>query len=197
MSEVLLRTIVEKLESIEIALLKGNPDENTDMQQALKEIRSFQTEMIKLPSQMKIRAEKTSELLKGITTLNFKLDTPKKEHIKHSHHLHKGIWIAVGLFIISLLFLYGWINCSNTKNAFEANDIKYRFLKVNGNPALLKLLYQTDSLYRLDNNSFAKQVVAKEQVLAQQAEQFRLAGEKKKDTGVFINKPRKALSRSK
>lgn len=196
MSEVLLQTIVEKLESIEIALLKGNPDEDLAMQKALlQEIRSLQAETAKLPLQMKLSAEKMSELLKGISALNYELEPPKSEHIKHSHHLHKGIWIAVGLFIISLSFLFAWINCISTKKTFEANDIKYRFLKVNGNSPLLKLLYQTDSLYNLNNDSFTIQVVAKEQNFAREEKLLRLAGEKKKNAGGFINKARKYLSK--
>ena len=193
MSEILLQTIVEKLRTIEIGLLKENANKDPATETLLKEIELLKSEMIKRPLQFKENSEKMNEILKAIASLNFKLDTPKREHIKHSHHLHKGVWIAIGLFIISLLFLYGWINCINTKKSFEANDIKYRFLKVNSKPALLKLLFQTDSLYNINKDSFAKLVVAKEQILDEQAEQFRLAGEKKKDAGGLRNKGRKSL----
>ena len=195
MSEILLQTIVEKLDSIEIASLKENTAGKDDalQQTLLKEVRLFQSEVKKLPAQFEISSERMGELLKGIRDLSFKLNNPLNEQITHSHHLHKGIWISVGLFIISLLLLYGWINCNDAKKVFEANDIKYRFLKVNNNPSLIKLLFQTDSLYNINKDSFAKLVIAKEQILDGQAEQFRLASEKKKDAGRLMNKRRKSL----
>lgn len=174
MSEFLLQTIIEKLKTIE-----GNPAIET----LINEIRLLNIEMTKFPLEFKQNSEKMDELLKDIASINFKLELPKREYIKHSHHFHKGIWISIGFFIVTLLFLYGWINCIDRKRTFEANDIKYRFLKVNNSPTLLKLLYRTDSLYNINKDSFAKLVVAKEQILVEQAEQFRLAGEKKKNAG--------------
>ena len=63
----------------------------------------------------------------------------------------------MGYLLCLFSFLYGWINCIHAKLQFEANDIKYRFLKVNVNAPLLKLLYQTDSLFNFNNNIFVKQ----------------------------------------
>ena len=193
MSEVLLQTIVEKLEALEIALLKeNNASKDEAIQQALlKEVKSLQSEFTKLPSQFKVNNEKMKDLLESTSALNYRLDKPINEQIKHSHHLHKGIWVAVGLFIISLLLLYGWINCNNTRKVFEANDIKFRYLKVSSNTVLLKLLYQTDSLYNLNNDSFSKQVVEKEQHLVEQADLLRFAGEKKRELKVLKNKAAK------
>lgn len=180
MSEVLLQTIVEKLEAIEISLLKdNNPLKEETIQALLKELKSFQSEMIKLPLQFQNTTEKTSELLKTITAINFRLDNPVAEQIKHTHHFHKGIWIAVSLFIFCCLFAYGWISCHKEKNAFEANDIKYRYLKVNGNSNLLKATYSTDSLYNLGEAYFTKKVVEKERDLANQNELSRIAKKKK------------------
>lgn len=181
MSEVVLQTIVEKLIAIEIALLKDtNPVKEETIQVLLKEIKLFKSEMAKLPLEFEKSSEKPTKLLQGITTLNCKLDHPVTEQIKHSHHLHKGIWMAVGLFIFCCLFLYGWIDCYNEKKVFEANDIKYRYLKVNGNGSLLKAIYSTDSLFYLNKVFFIKKVVEKEWDLAKQYELFRIANEKKK-----------------
>jgi hypothetical protein len=181
MSDILLQAIVEKLESFEIGFLKGNSDINAMQQGLTKEIKPLQSQIAQLSLQFSTVSEKISGSLKSIAASNFQLEGPAVEQIKHSHHLHKGIWFAIGLFILSLLFLYGWINCNNAKNAFEANDIKYRYLKVNGNSNLLKAAYYTDSLYKINKDYFAKQVIAKKQILVEQAEQFRLAGEKKKE----------------
>ncbi len=65
MSEVLLQSIVEKLETIEILLLKdNNPVKEDALQALLKEVTSFSSEIAKLPLQFQNTTEKTSELLK-------------------------------------------------------------------------------------------------------------------------------------
>lgn len=183
MSEILLQTIVEKLEALEIALLKeNNAGKNETIYQALlKEIKSAQSEITKLPVLLRADSKKINELTESIAALNIKLNISLKNQISHTHHLHKAVWICAGLFITSLIFLISWINCSNTKEKFEANDIKYRYLRVNGNTSLVKLLYHTDSLYDLNKDAFCKLVIQHEQQLAKQAELLRLLVEKKQE----------------
>jgi len=180
MNQVLLETIVEKLEGLEISLLKENKTGNKETIQTdlLKEIKLFQSEIAKFPSHLKQSNEKMNELSKNIDAVNFKLEKGVSEQINHKHHLHKGIWISIGLFLTSLILLYGWINSYSTKKAVEANDIKYRYLKVIGNVTLLSLLYQSDSLYNLNNDLFSKWVLDREESLGHQAERQRLVGEK-------------------
>lgn len=166
MSDVLLQTIVEKLESLEIALLKddnASKDKDERLQKTLlQEVKSVQSQIANLSSQFKTGPDKMEELLKGLSALNVKLDKPLSNQIKHSHHLHKGIWVSIGLFIISLMLLYGWIDYSTTKKQSEANDIKFRYLKVSGNSNLLKLLNYTDSLYNVNPDSLANLAAIKE-----------------------------------
>ena len=182
MNQVLLETIVEKLESLEISLLKeNNTEKNVEIQETLlKEINIFQSEITKLPSHFKLSCEKMNGLSKNIDALNFKLEKGVSEQINHKHHFHKGVWIAIGFFLTSILFLYGWINCHDEKKIYKSNDIKYRYLKVNGNAVLLKLLYHTDSLYNLNNDLFTTRVNDREESFAHQAELLRLAGEQKR-----------------
>lgn len=181
MSDVLLQSIVEKLEAIEISLLKDNNSLKEDAIQALlKEVKSFKSELVKWPLQFEKSTEKIDELLK--IALSIRLANPVAEQIKHSHHFHKGIWITIVLFIFCALLLYGWVSCHNEKKAFEANDIKYRYLKVNGNSNLLKATYSTDSLHNLGKAFFTKKVVEKERDFANQNELSRIANEKKKES---------------
>lgn len=183
MSEVVLKTIVEKLEALQIALLKdNNPVKEETIQAFLKEVRSFRSEMEKLPSQFEKSTDKIPNLLHSINALNSRLDSPLEHQIKHKHHLNKGILIIVGLFMFCCVLVYCWYGCYKEKNAFEANDIKYRYLKVNGNTGLLKAIYSTDSLYSLYKRSFVKKVIEKERDLASHYELSRIAGEKKEDS---------------
>ena len=190
MNQVLLETIIEKLESLELSLLKENKTGNDEAVQKdlLKEIKIWESEITKLPSHLKIINEKINELSKNITFLNFKLEKGVNENINHKHHLHKGVWIAIGFFITSLLFLFCWINCHYEKKIYEANDIKYRYLKLNGNAVLLRLLYHTDSLYNLNNDLFTTRVNDREESLSHQAELLWLAGEKKRERKKIKNR---------
>ena len=91
-----MKSIIEKLEALEIALLRdNNPVKEETIQALLKEVKLLKSEMSKLLLQF----GKSSELLQSITALNFKIDNPIEGKIKHSHHFHKGIWIAILLFI--------------------------------------------------------------------------------------------------
>ena len=178
-------SIVEKLESLEIALLKeSNASKDKATQQALlTEVKLLKSEFIIHPTQLKSSEEKMNGLMKSISALNFKLSTPLENNIKHFHHFHKGLLVALAFFVLSAVFLYGWIKCNNEKNQFEANDMKYRFLKMNGNSSLLKITHDTDSLYNANRIDFTSKVVQAEQRPADQAEMLRLAGEKEEKHG--------------
>ena len=180
MSEILLQTIIEKLEALEISLLKNTQEKDIEVQQVLlKEIRSCQSEIKTIVPQIKTVNEKINEMSKNVMAINFSSSNKASAQVHHRHHLHRGICIAIVLFIVSLFILYGLIISYNARNVKEANDMKYRYLKVKGNSGLLKLLYRTDSLYNLDKQLFNKVVAEKEDSFVQQ-ERFHLAGEKEK-----------------
>src|SRR5450631_163029 len=182
MSEILLQTIVEKLESLEIALLKeSNTSKDETLQKhILQSFKNFQFEVGKFASQLNINNEKLHGFSKEINTLRVGLSNSKESNIKNTRHSYKHLLLTVSLFIISLLLAYGWVNCHNEKKVFEANDIKYRYWKADSNASLLKLTYYTDSLYDMDKESFKKQVISAEQQITKQEKKFRLAGEMKK-----------------
>ncbi len=142
MSEILLQAIVEKLESLELALLKQN---NADKDEELKAtVKSIQSPFIKSDAACDANNKKIdsqSEEIHGLQETN--------SQVRHTHHFHKHVGISVSLFIISLLLAYAWLNCSNEKKFFKANNMKCRNWKANGNLSLLKLIYYTDSLYNL------------------------------------------------
>jgi hypothetical protein len=197
MSEVLLETIIEKLESLETLLLKeSNVSKDNSAQLALlKEVSLLKSKFILLVDQLKANEEKMTALMKEMSALSFKLSTPLENNIRHYHHFHKGLLVAVAFFVLSACFLYGWITCSNAKEQFEANDMKYRFLKMNGNTSLLKLTHDTDSSYFANKNDFARKVVQAEERLAEQAEMLRLAGEKEKEARELMQRAGKSLSK--
>lgn len=74
---------------------------------------------------------------------------------------------------------YKFKGSSNDRKIFEANDIKYRALKITGNKPLLELLYKTDSLFDLNRAKFHEYVVAQEYESKKQADRIRIAAENK------------------
>ena len=182
MNEVLLKTIIEKLETLEIAFLKqSHRAKDCESLNALETlIKSVQSELMEFNSEVRRNTDCVTNLSNQINTLRLNLTHPEQNQVKHIHHFHKHIWISLSLFIILLLCAYGWMNCHIEKKQFEANDMKYRFWKANGNASLLKIIYRTDSLYNLDKDGFTNEVLRAEHEIAEQEKMNRLAGEKKK-----------------
>ena len=151
------------------------------MQAELKAaVKSIESEFIKFSSIFTTNNEKMNNLSERINALRVKSGNPMQNQVKRIHHFHKQVWLSVSLFIISLLLAYEWINCSNKKKSFEANDLKYRFWKANGNSHLLKIVFYTDTLYNLDKDRFIQQVFRAERQVFEQEKVHRLAGEKEK-----------------
>jgi hypothetical protein len=181
MSELLMQVMVEKLESIELLLkVEGNNEKDGELNQIKEELQLLQKMMKNLPSQFLLGSAKMGELSASINRLSELLQKPLNTRIEHKHELHKGFLISIGLFLVCLFLTWGWVDAFQTQNQFEANDIKYRFLKSSGTRASLKLCNSTDSLFQSDPVGFKYKVEQEEQKLIQQAEDLRLAGEKKR-----------------
>lgn len=180
MSEQLLEAILEKIESFEL-LLKVTDNGKEEIQQVKAELSFIKQEIKNLPAKLQLDTGKLAALVTAINKLQLQLNIPVKNQIEHKHHLHKGIWIAVGLFMTCFLLALGWINAHQEKEQFEANDMKYRSLNISGNKNVLNLYKYTDSLYRKDRVGFSNRVEQEEQRLIEQAELLRLAGEREKE----------------
>ena len=64
-------------------------------------------------------------------------------------------------------FLSEWVSSIIDKKQFEANDIKYRALKISGDKDLTKLLHQTDSFYNVHGEWMRKYVTQEEDRLVE------------------------------
>lgn len=180
MSEQLLEAILEKIESFEL-LLKVTDNGKEEIKQIKSELTLLRKEINNLPTQLQLDSGKLNEVVSAINKLQLQLNIAVRNQIEHKHHLHKGIWIAVGLFVGCFLLGWGWLNAHQEKEQFKANDMKYRSLKISGNKNVLNLCKYTDSLYLKDRVGFSNRVEQEEQRLIEQAELLRLAGEKEKE----------------
>ncbi|RNI38951.1 hypothetical protein EFY79_04640 [Hanamia caeni] len=178
MNELLLQTIIEKLEALEIALLKKNdtPKEDVEQKNLVHQIKSFQSEFEGFKSQLTDNNGNINKLAQNISAR----DDAKQNKVMHIHHFHNRVWLTVSMYLVSLFLAYGWLNCHNEKKAFEANHFKHRYWKANGNKILLKITYETDSLYQVDKDKFEKEVLNREKKIAEREKMLRLADERKK-----------------
>jgi hypothetical protein len=83
------------------------------------------------------------------------------------------------------------INTRNNFEVYEANDTKYRRLKVNADTILLRRLYRTDSLFTIDPEAFRTRTIEEENRIAERARLFQLAGEKEREASELLKKARK------
>jgi hypothetical protein len=183
MSQLLLQTIVEKLGILESLLKQVVAGKDaTNQSEWTIQLQALRTDIKKMMEQFLLNQEKINELELKTDALEIRLRQPLKNQIAHKHHLHKGIWLAIVLSIVSTFFFYQWMSTNDDKKQFEASDIKYRALKVTGDIALLKLLYHTDSLYNVDAKHMRQWVVQEEDRFAHKVKMLSLAGEKEKGT---------------
>jgi hypothetical protein len=161
MDAVLLQAVVEKLEDIEL-LVRHNIQNKTE---ELKKI----SEDLKNLSSRTISTERINELIKSLDACTNKLKEPVQNTIEHRHHLHKGIWIAITFFVVNIFLLAGWINSYNIAKQLRANDYKYRALKTMEDLSMKKILFNIDSLYKINPEYFEKTVIDKEEIFSKEA----------------------------
>ena len=182
MNEILLESIVEKLEGIEVflkAINTGSPQ--VDLTPILSAITVLKKDLGDLPDKLSLHTKKLAELEVNMASLLQQLKLPQNNKIEHKHQLHKGIWLSAGLFLVLVLLIWGWLNTYSKLELYEANDIKYRYFKVYGHQSLIKYCAETDSVYLKDRPGFRDSVEQEEQRLFRQLELNRLAWEKESE----------------
>ncbi len=185
MNELLLQTIIEKLESLELAWKVSGDIEKEAVTKLKKEIEGLRHDFKNLPAQFLPSTSKLGELSSGIAGLSRQLQVPLQNRIEHKHELHKGMLIAISLFLLSVVLILVLINSYQNNKQFKSNDLKYRYLKVVNNAGIQKICKITDSFYQKNQDSFRAKVEQEERRLIQQAEDLRLADEKEKEARVL------------
>lgn len=188
MSDELLQAIVEKLESLELAWKVSGDAEKERLEKLIIELGILRNDLQNLPTQILPVTIKTGELSTAVDNLYRQLKIPVQNRIEHKHELHKGILIAISLFLINIVLIWLLMTSYQSHKMYIANDIKYRHLRITGNKQILKLCKTTDSLYQKDESSFRNNVEMEEQRLIRQAKNFRLADEKEKEAKDLRNR---------
>lgn len=152
MSEILLKTIVEKADAQEKKIV--------EMQQTFKnalgqteEIRRIRNEVEELKTSARSNSfpiTEMQELSNRLAETTMVLRQSAISKVIHHHYIPKLIWVAAGLFITVVLVCSGWYMTASKLKENKASDTKYRYLKLSNNAFLRQVLFTTDSLYRVD-----------------------------------------------
>ena len=81
-----------------------------------------------------------------------------KTIIKHHFYFKTTAIIASLFFILIVVLTFLYLGKRNEANSRSANDIKYRFLKLNASPTIEKTMRFTDSLYLFAPDSVKRKV---------------------------------------
>ncbi len=193
MSEVLLQMIVEKLDALGAAISKPviTGADSAIQETLIKEVKSFQNEIKKFEENLKANNANLARLTSSLDNYAFQSQQPLKNNVEHRHHLHKGIWIAVRLFIAATFFLWEWVDTYQSKKVSEANDIKYRSLKISGDKSQIKYLYDIDNIYKIKGEAIKEKTIQDEERLAEQVKMLQIAGEKENEAKELKKKAKK------
>lgn len=182
MSNIVTEMIVEKLDQVILLLQVQKPattgEENwTILNRQLDSIRQGITDQ---QLQAKKGANNLHTILTAIAGLEIQIKTlPGRATVEHKHHLHKGVWIAAGLLMITILLSWQWLAQIGETEQFRKNDIKYRYLKAYGDREIRQLCHRVDSIYVTRKDDFEEKVLSKEKRLWDWADSMRLSWERK------------------
>lgn len=95
---------------------------------------------------------------------------PAQTIIKHHFYFKTTALIAVSFFMVMVVLSWLYLGKMKKLDTYRANDIKYRYLQLNANPNLKKVLRLTDSLYLFAPDSIKRKVVWMEKQQREQSQ---------------------------
>lgn len=182
MSNIVTEIIVEKLDQVILLLQVQKPatagEENwATLNRQLESIRQGITDQ---QLQAKKGANNLHTLLTAIAGLENQVKTlPGRATVEHKHHLHKGVWMAAGLLVITILLSWQWLVQIGEKERFRENGLKYRYLKAYGDREIRQLCHRVDSIYVARKDDFEEKVLSEEKRQWDWADSMRLSWEKR------------------
>jgi hypothetical protein len=158
------RQVNSKLTSFTAILMElheGKTNLKADTTEKLVErLRAVQMSLQSLPSQIQIPLKEITQLNQSLDQCTVQLQQPIQQVVKH--HISKIWMVAAGLLLTVVILIYFLLGSRSHVKQYETGEIKYRYLKLVSNPNLQRLLFYTDSLYRLKPDSFKVAVLQKE-----------------------------------
>lgn len=105
----------------------------------------------------------------------------KPQQHKHSHYFPKIAWVTAGLFLALCLVSIGWYSTTSRLDASRTNDLKYRYLRLVDQAAIVRTIRQADSLHQAKPDFFRDSVNAAEIAKQERLEMLDEAIQKEKE----------------
>ncbi len=182
MSELLLNTIIEKLsmQSMDIDAIRGKIENLPENLNVLKDLHTQLSSVENTIQKISFPEKEVKQLSFDLNRATSILQQPLKSEVAHYHHVPKLSWITAGLFLILCIVCSGWYTTQSELENYIAGDTKYRYLKLDNDKTLQRLLFITDSLYHL-NPKMRDDVIRIEEDNKQTMELQQQADEKQKE----------------
>lgn len=182
MSELLLNTIIDKLniESQDIEIIKERVETFSVNTETLKELHTQFNSVEKNIQKILFPEKEVRQLSFDLNRAISILQQPIKNDVVNHHHVPKLVWITTGLFLVLCIVCSAWYITSTKLDNYIAGDTKYRYLKLDNDKTLQRLLFITDSLYNL-NPKMRDDVIRIEEDNKERLELQQEADEKQKE----------------
>lgn len=182
MSELLLHTIIDKLniESQVVETIRERLETLPDNNESLNGLSTQLNSIEKTIQKISFPEKEVHQLSFDLNRATSILQQTVKNEVVHHHDVPKLLWITASLFLMLCLVCSGWYATHDKLENYIAGDTKYRYLKLDSNKSLQKLLFFTDSLYYL-NPKMRDDVIRIEEENQARAELRQQADEKQKE----------------
>ncbi len=182
MSELLLNTIIEKLsmQSMDVDAIRDKTESLQENLNVLKDLQSQLKSVEKTIQKISFPEKEVKQLSFDLNRTTLILQQPLKNEVIHHHHVPKLVGITATMFLLLCIVCSGWYAAHDKLQNYIANDTKFRYLKLDTDHVLQKLLLMTDSLY-IQNPKMRADVISMEELNNKRIELHLQADEKQKE----------------
>ncbi len=144
---------IENLNQKIDVMVSTKNETHVDQDNILKEINAGFNKISDLISKSSFSLDKLQKLSEASERSIQNQITPQESKVIHHHHISKGIWVAIILFILISLESVGWLKTANKLDQYNENDTKYRFMRLDTSAKNLQAyLDSLDARYKSDPN---------------------------------------------
>jgi hypothetical protein len=201
MDQLVIETIIEKVEAIEIRtntqgkefseitkMVSTMTDQFNTIKTISDQVKKLQDNMNNIIWPVREMTEMSNRLAQNIELLA----NPKKTKQIIFHTAGKLIWVIAGLSIGMILLIIGLINSESKVDQYRMNDIMWRYIKLSKNSQNLEYLQSVERLYLGHAEKMKSLVETEELKLKQKAEsEINNPGHSTPDTTSVLNKKKK------
>jgi len=172
-SEIMLDAVVEKVENQQkrmqtqeekLTLVEKKVNAIPDHSKDIGEVKTSFRDLLAVSKSQNTLMSKIEVFIFSLKTATDILQHPAESRVQHHHHIPKITWVTAVLFLVLCLVCTGWYMTANNSAQYQANDIKYRRLKLVVDSASHQYLVRLDSIYLADPDKMRNNVIEQERL---------------------------------